>query len=556
MIGRPTGFDVVILGGGLAGLTAAVQLKQLRPKTTIAVVDKRLRPAPLAAYKVGESVAEIGAHYLRDMVGLEEHLDEHHLRKFALRIFSSAGGNEDIARRPEVGLGRVSPLRTYQLDRGSLENALADQAADLGVELLDGTTVTDVTLGPSLHTLEMRQGTRTRTLDAKWVMDASGRAGLLRRKLDLTVDIPHDVNAAWFRLPDRLAVDDWSEDELWQARVPGRERWRSTCHLVGRGYWIWLIALPGGQHSVGVVADPAHVPFERIRRYDVLREWAEENEPQLASKLPSSADDLMDFGKVKDYAFGVRRGISPQRWCLTGEAALFLDPLYATGTDFIAIANTLGTRMIVAALDDEPEQRRRLKAYNAYLLGQFLSWGPAFMGQYEIFGSAQATAAKVLWDNLSYFTYPVLMFNQHCILDYDFVAEARSIFQPHFSMNVEMQRFFREWSCLDDEHAPESLQAAGFATGTDELMGSLFATAASDLSQAEVREALHTSLGWLRSMAAELTERMADATKGRITRPRQHWGQSSHADPVVNWVPYEARTGAPVPQPAGAWMLR
>ena len=58
----PGDFDVAILGGGLAGLTLAIQLKQMRPQTTVVVLEKREGPAPLAAFKVGEST--VGAHQL------------------------------------------------------------------------------------------------------------------------------------------------------------------------------------------------------------------------------------------------------------------------------------------------------------------------------------------------------------------------------------------------------------------------------------------------------------------------------------------------------------
>jgi len=60
--------DVVVLGGGLAGLTASRQLKLMRPETSVVVVEKREHPVPEAAFKVGESVAEIGAHYLRERI--------------------------------------------------------------------------------------------------------------------------------------------------------------------------------------------------------------------------------------------------------------------------------------------------------------------------------------------------------------------------------------------------------------------------------------------------------------------------------------------------------
>ncbi len=39
-----------------------------------------------------------------------------------------------------------------------------------------------------------------------------------------------------------------------------RERWLSTNHLCGPGYWVWLIPLASGSHSVGIVADEKHAP--------------------------------------------------------------------------------------------------------------------------------------------------------------------------------------------------------------------------------------------------------------------------------------------------------
>ena len=62
-------YDVVILGGGLAGLCLAIQLKRQRPDTSVAVLEKREGPAPLAAFKVGESTVPSGAHYFAEVVG-------------------------------------------------------------------------------------------------------------------------------------------------------------------------------------------------------------------------------------------------------------------------------------------------------------------------------------------------------------------------------------------------------------------------------------------------------------------------------------------------------
>lgn len=547
--------DVLVFGGGVAGLTAALQLRRMRPRTKIVVVEKRTHPVPEAAFKVGESTSEIGAHYLTRSIGFEDHMEREQLRKFSLRIFSSQGGNDSIARRPEFGLGRVSPLRTFQIDRGRLENALADAVADAGVELLSGHAVSSFELGADRHVATVRRGDAERTYRAKWIVDASGRVGLLRRQLRLTVDIPHDVNAAWFRVPYPVRVDDWSADPAWKARVPSGRRWLSTCQLVGEGYWIWLIPLASGGHSIGIVADPAFVPFDAIRRYDSLLAWLWEHEPELASKLPEDDGGLQDFHKLKNYAYGVRRGLSPQRWCLTGEAGLFLDPLYSTGLDFIGVANTLSTRLIQGALDDEPNLMRRLKAYNSYYLGQFLAWEPAFAGQYEVFRDAQATSAKLLWDNASYFFFPVLIFNKDCILDYEFVHSMRQAFADHHPMNVAMQRFFREWARIDDDAKHD----AGFAFGTDRMVDSMFEMATSPQSKDDVRELIHMNVERLRVAGTHLLEHMSEAAGLPLERPAWAAPSGAGGTELISWSPYAQRTEPPAAvaaQPEEAWMLR
>ena len=66
--------DVIIIGGGLAGLTLALQLKLAKPDVQIVVLEKRKDSAIETAFKVGESSSELGAIYLLDKLGLKEHL--------------------------------------------------------------------------------------------------------------------------------------------------------------------------------------------------------------------------------------------------------------------------------------------------------------------------------------------------------------------------------------------------------------------------------------------------------------------------------------------------
>ena len=117
---------------------------------------------------------------------------------------------------------------------------------------------------------------------ARWLVDASGRAGLVKRKLGLAQPNAHDANAAWFRLDARIDVNEWSGDEAWLARCDPPNRWLSTNHLCGKGYWAWLIPLASGAHSVGVVCDAKTHPIDTMNTFERTLAWLHAHEPRLA----------------------------------------------------------------------------------------------------------------------------------------------------------------------------------------------------------------------------------------------------------------------------------
>ena len=182
----------------------ALQLKRTRPETTVFVAEKRKGPAPEAAFKVGESTLEIGAHYFGRVLGLQDHIERDQLPKMGVRFFFPAGDNCDITKRAEYGPPFRPPLPTYQLDRGRFENELAARVLEAGADLRDGCVVQDVELGeddaPGDRHARRRGGDRCPR--AGW-SDATGRASLLRRKFGLERETPHDINSAWFRLAER-----------------------------------------------------------------------------------------------------------------------------------------------------------------------------------------------------------------------------------------------------------------------------------------------------------------------------------------------------------------
>lgn len=442
-------FDVAILGGGLAGLTLGLQLKAARPETSIVIAEKRVGPAPEAAFKVGESTVEVSTNYFADVVGMRDHLDADQLPKCGLRFFFPAGDNKDIALRVEYGSPAIPPVHSYQLDRGRFENELAARNVKAGNTVLGGARVQEIELEGERKRVTITHGEETSELTSRWVVDAAGRAGLLKRKLGLAREVGHHVNSAWFRLAGGLDIDEWSDDEQWHRRMtaPGL-RALSTNHLCGQGYWVWLIPLSSGPISIGIVADPRFHPYERISTQEAAMAWLAEYEPQLAQALDGRKDQIEDFLRVEDFAMGCARQFSPERWCLVGEAGAFADPFYSPGSDYIALGNTFATDLITRDLDGE-DIGARADAHDERFQRLFAVTLSYYEGQYGIWRNAQVMNAKITADYFYYWATTALLFFHRKLTDLEFMAEVQPLIDRAMRLTPILQRFFREWDELD-----------------------------------------------------------------------------------------------------------
>ncbi len=350
----------------------------------------------------------------------------------------------------ELGAKQFPPSPSYQIDRGIFENFLAEKCKELGVVFLDNVKARRIEVSGSdeshLVEIEHKETNTCETIEAKWVVDACSRASILKRKLGLKKESAHKVSAAWFRIGEKLDISDWSDSDAWIGDHRGdNSRWFSTNHLMGKGYWVWVIPLSSGSTSIGIVADNKIHPLNSYNSIDKAMAWLQQNEPHCAKNISPYLDRLQDFRFLQNFSHGCKQVFSDERWFLTGEAGVFLDPFYSPGSDLIAISNTFVTNIIEA--DNGGDNVSGMVAIlNTFYQNICENTHRIYQDKYEIFGNPLVMSAKITWDYSIYWSFTASLFMQGVFFDFKQLFALRQQFEYLGQLNKEMQHFFREWN--------------------------------------------------------------------------------------------------------------
>lgn len=390
-------YDVIIIGGALSGASVATLLLRDEPALRVLIVEKSER----FTRKVGEATVEISGLFLSRVLGLGSFLAETQLPKQGLRFWFANERVTSLPEASEIGPRYQVRLPSYQCDRAVLDEEVLRRAVAAGAELRRPASVARVELNSGgRQRVTLRTGDATETLEARWVVDASGPATVIARQEGWReMNTEHPTASAWGRW---RGVKDWDGLELaakypeW-ARACHTTRNTATNHIVGDGWWSWWIPLKGGDVSIGVVFDQRLVDWpaggslgERLKTF-LLRH-------PVAREMLADAELVEgDINWRKNLAY-CSRTFAGDGFVLVGDAGSFLDPLYSPGMDWIAAGATSAAKLIRAQRRGEA-LAPLIDDYNArFRTGYRRAFEALYRDKYEYLGEFDLVRIAFLLD--------------------------------------------------------------------------------------------------------------------------------------------------------------
>ncbi|HEY0514315.1 MAG TPA: tryptophan 7-halogenase [Thermoanaerobaculia bacterium] len=402
-------YDVVILGGAFSGAAAAVLLRRDRPDLSVLVVERQ------GAFdaKVGEATTEMSGMFLTRRLALWQHLEREHLPKEGLRYWFHNDKVRGHADASESGAFQRSTVPSFQLRRDVLDEHLLATAVAEGAELARPARAVEVDLGDFDHRVTFERNGETETVGCRWVLDATGRATFLGKRLGLIErNREHPTAAVWCRWDGVRHLDDVAaRGPLRFARGNVASRRLATNHYMGFGYWVWFIPLGNGETSIGVVFDTRLVSLDRGSRMVQDYQAFLQAIPAAAELLQGATMKAEDLRTFSNLAY-VARQYMGNGWALLGDAAAFLDPYYSPGLDHAAFSVEATVEIVKAYLAKETageDVAARIAEHNTVFLRSYHRFFRAiYQDKYFYMGEHDLLSASFLIDTAQYYIFVVI----------------------------------------------------------------------------------------------------------------------------------------------------
>lgn len=321
--------DVLIVGAGPAGSTAANLLAQAGVR--VRVLEKETFPR----FHIGESLLPIDLPiFARLGIALDE------------RRFQFKQGAEFIDERTgdfaffsfADGLPGT-PTHAWQVDRADFDLLLARHAEERGAEIRYGERVTAIAVDADGARVTTERGEELR---ARYLIDASGQDAWLGKHARTIAPLHELGRAAVFCHYEGLspaAVEELSP----QGNIKV---------LIVEDGWHWLIPLPGGRLSVGLVKWRGKLDDDAFAAALAASPLVQ----RLTAGARASAPRT-----IRNWSYKNTRPFGP-RWACIGDACAFLDPVFSSGVSLAMLGAERAADALIPALQRGDEADPQLLA--------------------------------------------------------------------------------------------------------------------------------------------------------------------------------------------------
>jgi flavin-dependent dehydrogenase len=348
--------DVLVLGGGPAGSTCAGLLA--KKGRSVVVLERERFPR----FHLGESLLPQSMPVLEALGVLED-------ARARFQIKRGAQFHDEQGRVVRYDFGEAFDARfdhAMQVPRDEFDELLLRRAQTLGADVREGWTATRVLFdGARACGVEAHDPAgEARTIDARFVVDATGRDAMLARPQGGTEREPGLENTAFYTQYTGAWRDAGERrGDIVIALVPA-EPAAPPPDASSLSGWFWFIPFKDGRTSVGAVMKHG---WTRAARDAGARTPAELFARALAAstaiqRLVEGASQVLAPAAVADFTFRAR-ALAGDGWLAVGDAGGFIDPLFSTGAHVAMTCAQIAAGAIDAALAAGDVSRARFDEY-------------------------------------------------------------------------------------------------------------------------------------------------------------------------------------------------
>lgn len=340
-------FDVIVIGGGPAGCTAATVLAQKGRRVLLLEKDKMPR------YHIGESLMPFCWFTLERLGVLDEMKKHDFIQKLSVQFVTQDGKQS----RPFYFFQHHDHPSscTWQVERAEFDLMLFRNALKHGVDARQETKVTRLVhddTGAVAGVVAQHAGGQEAQYHAPVTIDCTGRDAFWMSKHDWRIRDPQ---------LNKIAIWTYYQGAK---RDPGLDSGSTTVAYIPHKGWFWYIPLKNDITSVGIVAERAYLYRDTRDMAAIFQRETGENVWIQEHLAPGR-----QFGQhwaTGEYSYRARH-CAADGIVLAGDAFVFLDPVFSSGVFLAFKSGEMAAEAVEQALAAGRHTAEQFDRYGAAL---------------------------------------------------------------------------------------------------------------------------------------------------------------------------------------------